>query len=337
MRKPEIINALNDFLEKNTSGKKVTIITHWGGDADSIGASYMLARLLEKHYKASSISLIIPETLTAHSKAILSKLRLEPASDIEVVDVFLLVDVGSLEQVGRYLDVILESAGEKALIDHHLHKTYNEKVRYFVSDEYQSTSEIIYDLASYIGWRIDVEEAEALFIGIYYDTARLSVADRESISKICTLASIGVEPAEVLAGLETHMDESERIARLKAARRMALYRVGEWLVALSNVSAFQTSAARALLSLGAHVAVVAGEEEDGTVSISLRAQPSFVRETSINMGRVLADKVCSKYGGTGGGHATVARVKCKGDMEDILNFIIQQIGQLLSSEVKQVS
>lgn len=337
MRKPEVIHELDSFLRNNTQGKKITVITHWGGDADSIGAAYVLIRLLEKHYGASSVSLIIPETLTTHSRAILSKLNLEPANDIGDADVFILIDVGSLEQVGKYLDTVLEK-GKKALIDHHLHKTYDERIRYVVSDEYQSTSEIIYDLAAHIGWRFSKEEAEALFMGIYYDTARLSVADRESLSKICSLTSLGVEPTQVLMGLETQVDESERIARLKAATRMSIYRVGEWIIATSNVSAFQTSAARALLGLGAHVAVVAGEdEEEETVSISLRAQQDFVRKTSINMGRVLVDVICGKYGGTGGGHATVARVKCKGEIDEILSFIIRQIGQMLSSEVKRVS
>ena len=337
MRRPDLVEALDNFLKNNAEGRKALVITHWGGDADSIGASHVLARMLEKHYGASKVYFTIPETPTAHSKAILQKLGMNIDEDVGEVDLAVLVDVGSLEQLGSYLDYVLGLGCERIIIDHHLHKTHHEGFRYFASDEYQSTSEIVYDLASFAGWRLSKDEAEALFMGIYYDTARLSVADRESMSKLCGLASLGLAPSELLVNLETAMDESERIARLKAARRMALYRAGEWIVAASSVSAFQTSAARSILSLGAHIAVVAGEDDDGMVSIALRAQPEFVKKTSINMGRTLVDEIIARYGGAGGGHATVARVKCRGEVEDVLSFVVKRLGQLLGLEVRQVS
>jgi len=337
MRNAELIASLDNFLLETLPNKKVAVLTHWGGDADSIGASYVLMNIMRGHYKAERVSLTIPDTISAHSKAILDKLSLE-ISDLNTPDVFILVDVGSLEQLGSYLEAIMQSSSPIALIDHHLNKhARSDKIRYFTSDEYQSTSEIIYDLAMHIGWEFNEPEAKALFMGIYYDTARLSVADTESFSKVCRLISGKTSPSDILIGLETRMDESERIARLKASKRMNLYRIGDWIIATSNVSAFQTSAARAILGLGAHVAVVAGEDEEGMTSISLRAQPDFVRNTLINMGQLLVGEICERFGGTGGGHATVARVKCKANIDDVLSFIIKRLSHHIGSEVKQVS
>ena len=47
--------------------------------------------------------------------------------------------------------------------------------------------------------------------------------------------------------------------------------------------------------------------------------------------------VCARYGGTGGGHASVARVKCAGEVDDVLGYIVRRIGEYLGLEVKQVS
>ncbi|MEM2935560.1 MAG: exosortase/archaeosortase family protein, partial [Candidatus Bathyarchaeia archaeon] len=40
------------------------------------------------------------------------------------------------------------------------------------------------------------------------------------------------------------------------------FRIGDWIIALSHVSAYQASAARAIIDLGAHVAVVAGQKNE---------------------------------------------------------------------------
>ncbi len=336
MRKPELIAALHECLLEESRGKDVAVITHWGGDADSIGAAYVLKNLLKEEYNASRVSFTIPDTATAHSKAILSRLGME----LEYVgdsSLFILVDVGSLEQLGELFHVVMDSEKKPILIDHHLHSDYGEsRVRQFCSDEYQATAEIILDLALHAGRKLTREDAEALFLGMYYDTARLSIADEETMRKVCKLASMGVKPADVLVGLEMVMDESERIARLKAARRMSFYRIAEWLVAISTVSAFQTSAARALISLGAHVALVAGQEDDETV-LSLRAQPEFVRRTAISMGEALTSKIREKYGGTGGGHASVARVRCRAGAEEVLEYALKLLETKLGAKAQQVS
>jgi nanoRNase/pAp phosphatase (c-di-AMP/oligoRNAs hydrolase) len=128
------------------------------------------------------------------------------------------------------------------------------------------------------------------------------------------LVDIGINAQEALAMLALPMDYSERVARLKACKRAKLFRVGDWIVALSHVSAYQASAARAIIDLGAHVAVVAGQKDD-SLEISLRCTKEFHEKTGIHLGRDIAKPLGDYLRGMGGGHATAAGVNGYGKLE----------------------
>ena len=125
------------------------------------------------------------------------------------------------------------------------------------------------------------------------------------------------------------MDASERIARLKASERLKLVKVKEWLIAFSNVSAYQASAARALISLGAHVAVVAGEKGD-KIQVSLRAAQDFCEKTGIHLGRDVAKPLGEYLQGMGGGHAMSAGVNGVGDVEASLKRSLRLLKEKLT-------
>ena len=125
------------------------------------------------------------------------------------------------------------------------------------------------------------------------------------------------------------MEHSERVARLKASSRTNLLKLDRWLIALSHVSAYQASAARGLLALGAHVAVVAGNKEN-EIQVSFRATHEFYNETDIHMGRDLAKPLGDFLGGMGGGHAVSAGANGAGDVDVCLKFCEKLLKKRLS-------
>jgi nanoRNase/pAp phosphatase (c-di-AMP/oligoRNAs hydrolase) len=127
------------------------------------------------------------------------------------------------------------------------------------------------------------------------------------------------------------MDSSERVARLKASKRIKLIRVNDWLLAFSNVSAYQASAARALISVGAHVAVVAGQKEE-KLQISLRATQDFHEKTRVHLGRDIAKPLGEYLHGMGGGHAVSAGVNGEGEVEASL----KRCARLLREKITQL-
>ncbi|MGC8850395.1 MAG: DHH family phosphoesterase, partial [Candidatus Bathyarchaeia archaeon] len=142
--------------------------------------------------------------------------------------------------------------------------------------------------------------------------------------------SISAEMLHMPAGL------SEKIARLKAAQRCRIYRVKDWIVAVSNLSSYQASGARALIGLGADLAVVMGGKK-GVYRVNLRAAESFVESTRIHLGRDLAGHLGVVFDGSGGGHNSAAGVVTRrGSREEILSHLLGRISSLIGAPSREV-
>lgn len=333
MRDERLILSLSGALQE-AAGRLVGLLTHAGGDPDSIGSAYVLKNILLKAYGARGVAFTIPGSPSTHSRALLNYLGLD-VGDIERAEIFVVVDAGSPQQLEEYSRILGEGV-RIIVVDHHetSAEAYGEGAALYASTAYQSVCEMVYELAEHVGYRLGLREAEALFLGIYYDTVRLSVADEESLRKVCRLAEMGVKPMGILAQLETAMDVSERVARLKAAARMKMYRLKEWYIVFSRVGSFQSSAARSLLSLGAHAAIVAGEADEG-VQVSMRAVQDVVK-AGLDLSRVAA-RLGEEFRGYGGGHSTAARAFCKeGDVEKVLRRCLELVSERLGAEAVEV-
>ncbi|TRO53997.1 hypothetical protein E2P63_01845 [Candidatus Bathyarchaeota archaeon] len=127
------------------------------------------------------------------------------------------------------------------------------------------------------------------------------------------------------------MDFSERIARMKACRRAKLMKFGNWIIALSYVSSYQASAARALIDVGAHLAAIAGQKNE-KIEISMRCTRDFNQVTGIHLGRDVAKPLGEYLQGMGGGHATAAGVNGIGNMEKGLKHCLQLVREHLSNQ-----
>jgi len=126
------------------------------------------------------------------------------------------------------------------------------------------------------------------------------------------------------------MNRSERIARLKSAGRSKVTVIGDWIVAMSELGSYQSSAARGLLSLGAHVAFVGGEAKD-RVRVNMRSTEWFSEKTGIHLGRDVAIPLGKQLGGTGGGHPSAAGLSATGDVERCLKACVNRVRKLLES------
>jgi nanoRNase/pAp phosphatase (c-di-AMP/oligoRNAs hydrolase) len=174
-------------------------------------------------------------------------------------------------------------------------------------------------------------EAKALFLGIAFDTRHFVLANSSTLKTVAELIDVGVNAQEALSKLSLPMDFSERVARLKACRRAKVFTVGNWIIALSHVSAFQASAARALVDLGAHVAVVAGQKNEKT-EISLRCTREFCEKAGIHLGKDIAKPLGEYFRGMGGGHSTAAGVNGTGDVETGLKRCLRLLKEKLVNQ-----
>ena len=309
----EIINLLDAV-----DAKFVVLLCHHNADPDAICSAYAFSSLLKQSRLQMTVEIGAAHGISRLSKHLLEHLPAEVKTqpNVEKAQAIVLLDTNTVQQLDDLADRVRNSKAPIIVVDHHIvHPETEDLAKISITDETaSSTCEIVYDFYRQTGIKPGENEARALFLGIAFDTRHFILANSSTLKNIAGLVDAGVNAQETLSLLSLPMDFSERVARLKASRRTKLFRVGEWLIALSHVSAYEASASRAMIELGAHVAAVAGER-DGNLEISLRSSIDFYKKTSVHLGKDVAKPLGEYLHGMGGGHATAAGVNGKGDTE----------------------
>jgi len=309
----EIINLLDAV-----NAQFVVLLCHHNADPDAICSAYAFSSLLRQSRPQITVEVGAAHGISRLSKHLLEHLPVEVKTQpsVEKAQAIVLLDTNTVQQLDDLADKVRNSKASIIVVDHHIvHPETEQLAKLSITDETaSSTCEIVYDFYKQTEIKPGENEAKALFLGIAFDTRHFILANSSTLKSIVGLIDAGVNAQETLSLLSLPMDFSERVARLKASRRTKLFRVGEWIIALSHVSAYEASAARAMVELGAHVAAVAGER-DGNLEISLRSSIDFYKETDVHLGKDVAKPLGEYLHGMGGGHATAAGVNGKGDIE----------------------
>jgi len=305
-------------LLDNLNAKLVVLLCHHNADPDAVCSAYAFASLLKQTRSGIEVEIGASQGISRLSKHLLKFLpidvRMQP--NVEKADAIILLDTNTIQQLDVVAEKIKKSQAPVIVIDHHAaHPETKQLAKVCITnEESSSTCEIVYNLYKEGNVKLGENEAKALFLGIAFDTRHFVLANSSTLKNIAELIDAGVNAQETLLLLSLPMDFSERVARLKACRRIRLFKVEEWIIALSHVSAYQASAARAIVELGAHVAAVAGQKDEN-IEISLRAQLEFNTKTGIHLGRDIAKPLGEYLNGMGGGHATAAGVNGVGDVD----------------------
>jgi nanoRNase/pAp phosphatase (c-di-AMP/oligoRNAs hydrolase) len=326
------IHEITRLLEERKAALAV-LLCHVNADPDALCAAYAFSKLLRRLRASMKTEIATPQGPSRLSKFLLAAVpaKLVANPDIENADVIVLLDTNTIQQLGDWSQRVEASKAALIVIDHHAsHPETERKATLSITDEKASSAcEIVYNLFKEAEIKPAIDEARALFLGIAFDTRHFILARSATFKSIADLIDIGVKPEETLPLLTLPMEPSERIARLKASKRVRLLKINEWLIAFSHVSAYQASAARALISLGAHVAIVAGQHNDKT-QISMRASPDFFEKTGIHLGRDIAKPLGEYLHGMGGGHAVSAGVNGVGDIEASVKRCVKLLKEKLS-------
>lgn len=317
--------------------RAVLVIGHQNSDPDAVCSAYAFEVLAKRINKKIKVTFTSPDGVSKLSKQILTSLPLEITAQPEMQgqDLIVTVDTNTLQQLGDLREPVLLSGKPLIMIDHHAPHPENAKTATFVICDEKATSTCEMVLQMYQKLRLvpNPPVSQALLTGLLVETGHMSIANRKTFESAYSLVRAGANPETAMAATRGTMDESERIARIKSAQRVRLERVGNWVVALSEVGSYHASAARALVALGAHLAIVAGRRNDD-LTVSFRATREFTSQTGIHLGTDLANPLGVKMEGMGGGHETAAGANVKGDARDALNTSLTLTKELLSRPPK---
>jgi nanoRNase/pAp phosphatase (c-di-AMP/oligoRNAs hydrolase) len=317
------------------NAKLVVLLCHHNADPDAICSAYALAGLLRNLRPKIEVEIGAAQGISRLSKHLLQYLPIDVKTQpgVERADVIMLLDTNTIQQLGNLAEKVKASRAPIIVVDHHAAHPETEQVAKIciTNEEASSTCEIVYDFFKQNGLKPAANESKALFLGIAFDTRHFILANSSTLKTVAELIDAGVNAQEVLSLLSLPMDFSERVARLKACRRAKLFKIGEWIVAFSHVSAYQASAARAIIELGAHVAVVAGQKNE-SIEISLRSTQDFNKKSGVHLGKDIAKPLGEQLQGMGGGHATAAGVNGFGDVETGLKRCLRLVKEKLTNQ-----
>jgi len=316
----------------------VLIIGHQNSDPDAVCSAYALSALARRINRKTHCSFASPGGVSKLSKLIMSAyvpLTVEENPDLSEFKLIVTVDTNTLQQLGGLREQVQSSGKPLVMIDHHAPHSESARTATLVvcNEKSTSTCEIILDIFTKMHLRPSRQVSQALLIGLLVETGHMAIATRKTYAAACNLINAGANPETALALTRPVMEESERIARVKSAQRLRLERINRWLIAASDVGSYHASAARGLIALGAHLAIVAGKRNDD-VTVSLRCTREFVDESGMHLGTDVANVIGQRMGGMGGGHATAAGANVKGDVNEALKLAISLVREFLTKSSK---
>ena len=286
------------------------ILGHQNADPDAVCSMLAFSRLY-KSLNPSGVVTLMADDLSRLSKQVMVSLGFndeileEPSSNYDLV---ILMDTNSALQLGTDFQDIPTDPKKTLVIDHHEPNPEVELLaehRIIRSDRF-STCEILVDIFEDTEVEIKPNIANLLLTGIIFDTRRFFYTDLHTLQTSIKLVNAGADYERCVISLQIRPDRSERIARLKAASKTKVHLLGDWVIVSSTINAFEASACRALIEMGADVAIVGGHPAKNKVRLSSRSTREFYDSTKINLGTDIMEPLGSIIDGKGGGHANAA-------------------------------
>ncbi len=316
------------------ASQRCIIATHRNADPDAVASALILYKAAEA--AGCKACIYLPEGVSSASKKLLEELGLNLDSvECKLHEMLggaslVIVDSSNSTQIGVKEEAV-KMAEAVVLIDHH---EPGDLVEYATAALHvpgtPSSTQLALKVLQAVGGRLNPAEATLALAGIVYDTKRFLRADRDSFAAASILIGWGGDYRKVVNVLgrgkrAEDMDFSERLARLKAAQRVVVGRFcKEYIVAVTHVGSFESSAARALIDLGADVAVVvAPRVEEARVSVRVSRRAVEVGVTAA----ALASYIAEKLGGRGGGHseAGMAHIPRNASVDEIVGELAKSI------------
>ena len=309
--------------------RSVAIVCHRNSDPDAYLSAFALSKLIRTLSPSCEVVIVTPGGMTVLTQKLNGRFphkTVEQSS--EDFDLFIAVDVGDEALLNEWKDKMKSSSGVKVLVDHHPLRDGGLYDRTVVDENATSAAEVVFTLFEGAGALPDGQTSQALLEAILFDSSHLAIAGQSGLRTVVKLLEGGADIDLARRELRSEPDYGEVLAKLKGAQRLEIHRVGDWVVATSRVGSFQAHVARALVHLGADLALVGGESE-GETRVSLRSTQRFLDGTGMKLGAQVAEEMSKRLGGHGGGHSTAASFSTQVDEEEALGATMKRIGELL--------
>ncbi len=187
------------FLNEN---EKFILTAHETPDGDALGAEYALFRVLQQMGKKVLIFNAdpAPKKFTFFEpEEVFVVLKGEDQLPADIADyVLIILDVNDINNIGQVKNLVLPRVQEYFIIDHH-DSEVDTLAKNFIAKSASSTCELLCSLFKEIPVTIDGPMAQALYMGIVFDTGSFIYPKTTALTfKIAEeLVSLGAIPNEI--------------------------------------------------------------------------------------------------------------------------------------------
>jgi phosphoesterase RecJ-like protein len=313
------------------AARRVLAVGHENPDADTIGASLAIARLIERAGGQASVVFADPVPVLYRFLPDIGKARTDPDPAIDY-DLLVVSDCGSLDRIGTVRDrhTDLFTRLPRLVIDHHASNTETGPADW-VDPGAAATCEMVALLAARLGASLDADDAAIatqLMAGIVMDTATFAHPN-------ATPRTLAVSAALVEAGAPLS-DISRRLYRSKPDEQLRLFgRVLDRLQTASGGRVVHSTLLDAdLAATGANPAHSEGiidllaQSENADVAILFKEAGDATRiSVRTKPGGVDATQLTGAFGG--GGHARAAGATVAASVDEARKAVLAEAERLV--------
>jgi phosphoesterase RecJ-like protein len=305
---------------KNT----VALGGHVSPDGDCVGSCVGLYLYIRKHFPQIDVDVYLEKIPPVfQTLAGVDKINNQEFDPLKSYDLFITLDCADEEGLGIALPLFRQ--GKMTLcIDHHVSNIGYADMNIIILGA-SSTSEIVYNL---LDDEIDVEIANALFLGIVHDTGvfRFSNTSPETLEVAAALLREGIKSDEIIE--KTYYERTYLQTKIlgKALAECELILDGKCLLYMLTakemkkhnvkVSDLDGIASQLWLTKDIQVAFFIYELKEGEYKVSLRSSD----QVDVSM-------IAKKFGG--GGHKKAAGFQMKESSEVIISMVCEEISKFL--------
>lgn len=303
----------------------VCICSHVSPDGDTIGSALAMRLVLQGMGKRVSVFCQdkVPDNLMFLPGVECIR---KPETNRDRYDLFLPVDVSDAARLGTCAE-LMQCCTHSALIDHHGTNPGFTEVN-SIDGKASATCTMIREQMKYLKTPLTKDIAVCLYTGISTDTGNFSFdcTDPEAFQVMGDLLETGLP----LAQLNMILFREKSVAQLRllgrAIEKMTFAGDGKIAVMKLTMQDFQDCGALSehsdtlvnygLETVGTKMALLARENEDGKIKISLRARDPLT-----------VDGVAAELGG--GGHPRAAGISMEGDLDACTAKVVEKMAERL--------
>lgn len=323
-----MINRNEKFLKIGNIIKEndnFVIVSHSNPDGDAVSSTLGLGLMLKKLGK--TCKMILPDPVPEEYDFLPEVETISISRKLpEKMEVLFILDCGDIKRIEFFRETIKET--ERVVnIDHHYSNNGFGQISY-IDETASSVTEILYELFEYLNFEIDRNIALCLYTGILTDTG--SFKQENSTAKchhvVSKLLKFPLKPNLIYSQVYERLTVNQYKILCRGLKTLKLYLDDQVALVYFTKKMFRETNTRysqvsefinfIRLLNGIKIAVVCKQKEDSSYRVSLRAK------TNVDV-----SKIAEAF--DGGGHPQAAACTLKGEIESVIDRLINKISEFV--------